>query len=74
MGIDNVQSAISDAESNAQFNGITNASFICGAAEKVMDSVLKVSSEPYMTTKASLHSDPHKPARVRVGARHATNC
>lgn len=42
VGIDNVQSAISDAQANAHFNGITNAAFICGAAEKVMNTVLKV--------------------------------
>lgn len=42
VGIDNVQSAIDDAQVNAQLNGISNASFVCGPAEKVMDSVLQV--------------------------------
>jgi tRNA/tmRNA/rRNA uracil-C5-methylase (TrmA/RlmC/RlmD family) len=43
VGIDNVQSAIDDASANAAFNSITNTTFVCGAAEKVMNSVLQVS-------------------------------
>lgn len=42
VGIDNVQSAIDDAQVNAQLNGISNASFVCGPAEKVMEGVLQV--------------------------------
>lgn len=43
VGIDNVQSAIDDAKANAAFNNISNAAFVCGAAEKVMNTVLQVS-------------------------------
>jgi tRNA/tmRNA/rRNA uracil-C5-methylase (TrmA/RlmC/RlmD family) len=42
VGIDNVQSAIDDALVNARLNGISNASFVCGPAEKVMEAVLQV--------------------------------
>lgn len=42
VGIDNVQGAIDDAQANAAFNGIANATFMCGTAEKLMPSVLKV--------------------------------
>jgi hypothetical protein len=42
VGIDNVASAIQDAGANAALNGITNATFVCGAAEKVLSSVLQV--------------------------------
>jgi 23S rRNA (uracil1939-C5)-methyltransferase len=36
LGVDIVQSAIEDAKKNAALNGITNAEFICGAAEEVI--------------------------------------
>lgn len=42
VGIDNVESAIADARVNAELNGITNATFVCGAAEHVMEQVLEV--------------------------------
>lgn len=42
VGVDNVQSAIDDAHSNAQLNGIDNATFVCGPAEKVLASLLQV--------------------------------
>lgn len=42
VGIDNVESAIADAQLNAEINGVTNATFVCGAAEHVMDRVLEV--------------------------------
>jgi len=40
IGIDIVQEAISDAEKNAAINGITNAMFICGAAEEIIPKML----------------------------------
>ncbi|KAI8464892.1 MAG: S-adenosyl-L-methionine-dependent methyltransferase [Monoraphidium minutum] len=40
VGIDSVASAIEDARANAALNGVTNATWVCGAAEKVIDSVL----------------------------------
>lgn len=43
VGIDNVESAIADARVNAEINGITNATFVCGAAEHVMENILEVS-------------------------------
>lgn len=45
VGIDNVQSAIEDAGANAALNGISNAAFVCGAAEKVLGAVLQVGSQ-----------------------------
>jgi len=45
-GVDIVQEAISDAEKNAELNGITNASFICGAAEEVIPQMLQGGQSP----------------------------
>ncbi|MCL2405279.1 MAG: 23S rRNA (uracil(1939)-C(5))-methyltransferase RlmD [Defluviitaleaceae bacterium] len=45
IGIDIVQEAITDAEKNAAINGITNAKFICSAAEEVIPKMLQ-SGEP----------------------------
>lgn len=42
VGIDNVKSAIDDAGANAALNGISNAVFVCGAAEKLLGAVLQV--------------------------------
>jgi len=42
VGIDNVRSAIEDAQANAQLNSISNTTFVCGPAEKVMEAVLQV--------------------------------
>ncbi|XP_055833376.1 zinc finger CCCH domain-containing protein 24 [Solanum dulcamara] len=41
VGIEMNASAVSDAQRNAEINGIKNCRFICGKAEKVMGSVLK---------------------------------
>jgi len=40
IGVDIVQEAINDAEKNAAINSITNAKFICGAAEDVIPKML----------------------------------
>eukprot|EP01061_Rhynchopus_euleeides_P015751 TRINITY_DN26798_c0_g1_i1.p1 TRINITY_DN26798_c0_g1~~TRINITY_DN26798_c0_g1_i1.p1 ORF type:complete len:654 (+),score=311.51 TRINITY_DN26798_c0_g1_i1:133-2094(+) len=40
IGIDMVQPAIEDARRNAEKNGITNAEYVCGKAEDVVDRVL----------------------------------
>ncbi|MCL2572176.1 MAG: 23S rRNA (uracil(1939)-C(5))-methyltransferase RlmD [Defluviitaleaceae bacterium] len=40
IGVDIVADAISDAEKNAEINGITNARFICGACEDVIPKML----------------------------------
>ena len=40
VGVDIVQEAIADAKKNAALNGITNAQFICGAAEYVIPKML----------------------------------
>jgi tRNA/tmRNA/rRNA uracil-C5-methylase (TrmA/RlmC/RlmD family) len=42
VGIDNVESAVRDAAANAELNGVTNAVWVCGPAEKVIDRVLEV--------------------------------
>jgi SAM-dependent methyltransferase len=41
VGIDNVASAIEDARANAALNGVANATWVCGPAEKVIDRVLE---------------------------------
>ncbi|KAI0528818.1 hypothetical protein KFK09_001361 [Dendrobium nobile] len=41
VGIEMNESAVSDANRNAEINGIKNCRFICGKAEDVMGSVLK---------------------------------
>jgi len=46
IGVDIVQEAIIDAEKNAADNGITNAKFICGAAEKIIPEMLKNDATP----------------------------
>jgi tRNA/tmRNA/rRNA uracil-C5-methylase (TrmA/RlmC/RlmD family) len=38
-----VESAIQDAQRNAAVNGITNATFVLGKAEDVLEGVLRVS-------------------------------
>lgn len=43
VGVDNVASAIDDARSNAALNGVNNATWIRGNAEKVIGDVLRVS-------------------------------
>jgi len=40
IGVDIVEEAIRDAEVNAAINGITNAKFVCGAAEEVIPEML----------------------------------
>jgi len=40
IGVDIVAEAISDADKNAYLNGITNARFICGAAEDIIPEML----------------------------------
>jgi len=40
IGVDIVHEAITDAEKNASINGITNAKFICGAAEEIIPKML----------------------------------
>ena len=40
IGIDMVASAIDDAKSNAQLNGLTNCEFVCGKAEDVLGNIL----------------------------------
>ena len=42
VGIDNIRNAIDDAETNAQLNGVTNTTFVCGPAEKTISTVLEV--------------------------------
>jgi len=42
VGIDNVASAVADAGANAAANGVGNATWVCGNAEKVIQDVLKV--------------------------------
>jgi SAM-dependent methyltransferase len=44
VGIDNVESAVEDAKANAALNGVGNASWVCGAAEKVFGRLLRVRS------------------------------
>jgi tRNA/tmRNA/rRNA uracil-C5-methylase (TrmA/RlmC/RlmD family) len=41
IGVDIVQSAIDDANANAVLNNVKDASFVCGPAEQVMESILK---------------------------------
>lgn len=41
VGIEMNASAVSDAQRNAEINGITNCRFVCGKAEDVMGSILK---------------------------------
>ncbi|KIZ00607.1 hypothetical protein MNEG_7356 [Monoraphidium neglectum] len=41
VGIDNVESAVEDAKANAALNGVGNASWVCGAAEKVFGRLLR---------------------------------
>ncbi|KAJ0970495.1 hypothetical protein J5N97_023372 [Dioscorea zingiberensis] len=41
VGIEMNSSAVSDANRNAEINGITNCRFVCGKAEDVMGSLLK---------------------------------
>lgn len=41
VGIEMNESAVSDANRNAEINGIKNCRFICGKAEDVMESILK---------------------------------
>ena len=45
IGIEIVPQAIEDARENAKMNGITNAEFICGAAEEVMPELLAQNSD-----------------------------
>lgn len=40
VGIDSVASAVADAAANAELNGITNAEYVCGRAEDLMESLL----------------------------------
>lgn len=40
LGVDIVQAAVADAKKNAALNGITNAEFICGAAEAVLPEIM----------------------------------
>jgi 23S rRNA (uracil1939-C5)-methyltransferase len=46
LGIDIVQPAISDAQKNAELNSITNAEFLCGAAEEILPKILEENSKP----------------------------
>jgi 23S rRNA (uracil1939-C5)-methyltransferase len=41
FGVDIIPSAVVDASKNAALNGITNAEFICGAAEKIIPLLLE---------------------------------
>ncbi|MCH5278888.1 MAG: 23S rRNA (uracil(1939)-C(5))-methyltransferase RlmD [Christensenellaceae bacterium] len=41
LGIECVESAVSDAKRNAVLNGITNASFICGKAESLLPRLIE---------------------------------
>ena len=41
LGVDIVQPAITDGETNAKINGITNLAFACGAAEDVIPKLLQ---------------------------------
>ena len=41
IGVDIVASAVSDAQKNAALNGISNAEFICGAAEAVIPKLME---------------------------------
>lgn len=40
IGVETIPEAVEDARSNAAANGITNAEFICGKAERVMDDLV----------------------------------
>ncbi len=40
LGIENVQAAVADAKANALRNHITNASFVCGDAERLLPSLI----------------------------------
>ncbi|XP_074276308.1 zinc finger CCCH domain-containing protein 24 isoform X2 [Silene latifolia] len=58
VGIEMNASAVSDAEKNAEINGITNCKFICGKAEDVMGSLLREYSEQqYDTSELSEKSE-----------------
>ena len=46
VGVEIVPDAIRDAEKNAELNGITNASFICGAAEDVLPKLAREGMRP----------------------------
>ncbi|MCL2223890.1 MAG: 23S rRNA (uracil(1939)-C(5))-methyltransferase RlmD [Defluviitaleaceae bacterium] len=41
LGVDIVESAVQDAQKNAELNGITNTEFICGAAEDVIPEIVQ---------------------------------
>lgn len=41
LGVDIVEAAIEDGKKNAELNGITNLSFICGAAEDIIPPMLE---------------------------------
>jgi 23S rRNA (uracil1939-C5)-methyltransferase len=46
LGVDIVKPAIADAQKNAALNGITNAEFVCGAAEEIVPKLLAEGAKP----------------------------
>ncbi|KAK9676742.1 hypothetical protein RND81_11G097200 [Saponaria officinalis] len=66
VGIEMNASAVSDAQRNAEINGITNCKFICGKAEDVMGPLLREYSEQQCDT-----SDP--PEKCETGENKAEN-
>lgn len=46
LGIESVQAAVNDAKLNARLNGIANAEFICGSAEKVLPELVEKARRP----------------------------
>ena len=57
-GVEIVPQAIEDAKKNAEINGITNAEFICGAAEEVMPA--KFAEDPELRTDVIVVDPPRK--------------
>lgn len=47
IGIEIVPSAVENAKANAKINGIQNAEYHCGAAEKIMPDLIKKAGKPY---------------------------
>ena len=52
LGVESVRAAVLDANRNAVINGIVNATFICGEAEKVFDSQKEGASKPESTNNS----------------------
>ncbi|CAM8961531.1 unnamed protein product [Rhodiola kirilowii] len=67
VGIEMNASAVSDAQRNAEINGIKNCRFICAKAENAMGSLLKeYFSEPTKGEEVSADSEKHEQEALTV--------